>query len=144
MYTVSQLAHEAGSTADAVRHYTEIGLLKPQRDRNNNYRRYTADDLQRLCFIRTSRELGFSLDDVRRILADADRGDSPCPQVRELYAQRLVAVERDIERLLRQRDHMQKLLRRWKKLPDCVPTGTSLCHLIDEAKPCADGDCHHE
>lgn len=144
MYTVTQLAREAGATADAVRHYTEIGLLRPQRDRDNNYRRYGSADLKRLCFIRTSRDLGFSLDDIRRILGDADRGDSPCPQVRELYAQRLEQVERDIARLEAQREQMRVLLRRWKKLPDCVPTGDSLCHLIDQAEPAAAAACCHE
>lgn len=144
MYTVTQLAREAGTTADAVRHYTEIGLLRPQRDRDNNYRRYGSADLKRLCFIRTSRDLGFSLDDIRRILGDADRGDSPCPQVRELYAQRLEQVERDIARLEAQREQMRVLLRRWKKLPDCVPTGDSLCHLIDQAEPAVAAACCHE
>lgn len=137
MYTVVQLARAAGSTPDAVRHYTEIGLLHPQRDRRNNYRRYPDGDRQRLAFIRTSRELGFSLEDIRRILAEADRGDSPCPQVRELYARRLAAVEAEIERLSEQREHMQKLLRRWKKLPDSAPSGDSLCHLIGSSC-CAD------
>ncbi|MFZ5723144.1 MAG: MerR family transcriptional regulator [Pseudomonadota bacterium] len=148
MYTVTQLARLAGTTADAVRHYTEIGLLRPQRDHGNNYRRYTAADLKRLCFIRTSRELGFSLDDIRRILDEADRGDSPCPQVRELYAQRLAQVEQDIARLSMQRDQMRQLLQRWKKLPDCTPTGDSLCHLIDQSEPAPaateSGACCHE
>lgn len=48
MYTVTQLARAAGSTPDAVRHYTDIGLLCPQRDRGNNYRRYSEADRQRL------------------------------------------------------------------------------------------------
>lgn len=144
MYTVTRLAREAGTTADAVRHYTELGLLAPARDRDNNYRRYTAHDLRRLCFIRASRELGFALDDIRQILADADRGDSPCPQVREIYARRLDEVEREITRLSAQRDRMRQLLRRWKRLPDCVPTGDSLCHLIDEAAtdPVREDCCH--
>lgn len=142
MYTVSRLAREAGTTADAVRHYTEIGLLAPQRDRGNNYRTYGERDLKRLCFIRTSRELGFSLDDIRLILADADRGASPCPQVRELYARRLHEVEAEIARLDLQRDRMRQLLRHWQHLPDCAPTGDSLCHLIDEARPAAGACCH--
>ena len=144
MYTVTQLAREAGTTAEAVRHYTALGLLQPQRDRDNNYRRYSAQDLRRLCFIRASRDLGFPLDDIRLILDDADRGASPCPQVRSLYARRLEEVEAEIDRLSAQRERMRQLLRRWKRLPDCAPTGDSLCHLIDEAADTrAPGDgCH--
>lgn len=135
MYTVSALAREAGSTADTVRHYTEIGLLRPQRDPGNNYRRYPNAELKRLCFIRASRELGFSLDDIQQVLADADRGASPCPQVRGLYERRLADVERELARLLAQRDDMHRLLAHWKSLPDCAPTGDSLCHLIEQAGP---------
>lgn len=47
-------------------------------------------------------------------------------------------------RLGAQRDHMQQLLRRWKKLPDCVPTGSSLCHLIDQAAQAAGEECRHD
>ena len=133
MYTVTQLARAAGSTADAVRHYTEIGLLRPQRDRGNNYRRYSEADRQRLAFVRTSRELGFSLEDIRRILADADRGDTPCPQVRELYARRLAEVEQQIARLQAQRAQMAQLLARWQRQPDCAPSGNALCHLVADA-----------
>ncbi len=145
MYTVTQLAREAGTTAEAVRHYTGLGLLVPQRDRGNNYRRYSAQDLRRLCFIRASRDLGFSLDDIRQILADADRGASPCPQVRGIYARRLAEVETEIARLSSQRERMRRLLRRWQRLPDCAPTGESLCHLIDEATGTrVPGECCHE
>jgi len=139
MYAVSALAREAGSTVDAVRHYTEIGLLHPHRDRNNNYRRYTQADLKRLGFIRASRELGFSLDDIQRVLADAGRGDSPCPQVRALYERRLREVEQELARLQAQRDGMRRLLAHWRHLPDCAPTGDSICHLIEEAARTAAG-----
>lgn len=144
MYTVTTLAREAGATPDAVRHYTDLGLLRPVRDAGNNYRRYTAADLRRLGFIRTSRELGFSLDDIASILADADHGDSPCPQVREIYARRLVEVEAEISRLQAQRDGMRALLRRWQDMPDCMPTGSSVCHLIDQAGAMPKADCCHD
>ena len=144
MYTVTRLAREAGASADAVRHYTDIGLLRPQRDLANNYRRYTAADLQRLHFIRTSRDLGFGLEDIRTILTDADRGDSPCPQVRSLYERRLAEVDAEIARLTRRRDEMRDLLAQWKAMPDCVPTGDSLCHLVERAATRSAGECCHD
>jgi DNA-binding transcriptional MerR regulator len=140
MYTVTRLARAAGTSADAVRHYTELGLLAPVRDRSNNYRHYDEGQLARLQFVRTSRELGFSLDDIRSILADADRGDSPCPNVRELYQRRLAEVEAEIARLQAQRRRMRGLLQGWEALPDCVPSGRTLCHLIDQAR--AGSQCH--
>lgn len=93
MYIVSGLAREAGSTTDAGRHDTDIGLLHPHRDRDNNYRRYSQADLSRLGFIRATHAPGFSLDDMQRLLAH------------------------------------------WRHLPDCVPTGDSVCHLIEAAVP---------
>ena len=77
--------------------------------------------------------------------ADADLGASPCPQVRGIYARRLAEVETEIARLSSQRERMRRLLRRWQRLPDCAPTGESLCHLIDEATGTrVPGECCHE
>ena len=57
---VKQLAKLMGVTADTVRHYTRIGLLHPIRSEENGYQEYTKQDQQRLKFIISSRQLGFS------------------------------------------------------------------------------------
>ena len=81
---VAQLAKAAEVSAETVRHYSELGLLRPSRDPHNGYQQFSQSDLQRLRFIARARRLGFSLKDVQAILARADSGSAPCAEVRDL------------------------------------------------------------
>ena len=64
MKTVSQLAKTARVSAETVRYYSRLGLLKAQRDPHNGYQLFDQDAEQRLVFISQSRHLGFSLKDI--------------------------------------------------------------------------------
>lgn len=128
---VSDLAGAAGVSADTVRFYTRAGLLHPQRDPHNGYQRYAAADLQRLRFARKARQLGFSLKEVTAILGDADEHRSPCPHVRDLFAQKLAAVEQQLAELTELRDRMRAATRQWRKMPDGAPDGHTICRLIE-------------
>ena len=81
---VNELAIRSDVPAHVVRYYTQIGLLTPTREARNRYRDYVESDVYRVKFIRRAKWLGFTLRDVKAILGDADAGDSPCPEVRDL------------------------------------------------------------
>ncbi|WP_215143161.1 MerR family transcriptional regulator [Exiguobacterium qingdaonense] len=67
MYTIQQLAALAGTTTRTLRHYDTIGLLVPARD-DNDYRRYTSSDAERLQLILLYRTLDVPLDQIRQLL----------------------------------------------------------------------------
>lgn len=71
-YTVKKLAKLSGVTIRTLRFYDEIGLLKPAYYGDNNYRYYEEEQLLMLQQILFFRELGFSLDDVKRIVNSSD------------------------------------------------------------------------
>jgi DNA-binding transcriptional MerR regulator len=71
-YTVGAVARMSGVTVRTLHHYDEIGLLRPSGRSENGYRRYTDADLGRLQQILFYRELGFGLDDIGKVLTDAD------------------------------------------------------------------------
>lgn len=136
---VSELARAAGVSADTVRFYTREGLLHPNRDPHNGYQRFDADDLRRLRFARKARQLGFSLREVTDILREADEQRSPCPQVRDLFTQKLTDVEQQLRELTALRDRMRAAMTQWQEMPDGAPDGHTICRLIehwdeDEAK----------
>ena len=68
--TVSQLAQLAGVSVRTLHHYDEIGLLRPSARGRAGRRRYETRDLVRLQQILFFKELGFPLDEVRRLLDD--------------------------------------------------------------------------
>jgi MerR family transcriptional regulator, thiopeptide resistance regulator len=70
-YTVKQVAKLSGVSIRTLHHYDEIGLLKPARVGANGYRYYGREELLRLQQILLHRELGFALEDIRRVLGAA-------------------------------------------------------------------------
>jgi DNA-binding transcriptional MerR regulator len=129
--TVHDLAKRAGVPPHVVRYYTQRGLLHPQRNARNGYREYAASDLYRLQFICRAKRLGFTLTDIQLILSDADRGVSPCPQVRGLVRRRASENEERLADALRLQQRIRKAVDTWETLPDRPPDHLSLCRLID-------------
>src|SRR5947209_6467723 len=76
VFTVSEVAKLSGVSVRTLHHYDEIGLLKPACVGENGYRYYGKAELERLQQILFHRELGFPLEEVRRVLdaPDFDRG----------------------------------------------------------------------
>ncbi|MDX1457534.1 MAG: MerR family DNA-binding protein [Marinobacter sp.] len=128
---VNELAKAADTTPDTVRFYTREGLLNPARNPSNNYHQFTAQDLRRLKFARKARQLGFSLPEIKDILAQSDDHNSPCPMVRDVFQKRLHSVEQQIAELIELRDRMQSALATWKAMPDGTPDGHTICQLIE-------------
>ncbi len=88
---IGELSRQTGCNIETVRYYERIGLL-PKPSRRGTYRRYEAQDVRRLAFVRRARELGFTLDEVRALLALATGGQDACAEVREIAATHLADV----------------------------------------------------
>ncbi|NDL71953.1 MerR family transcriptional regulator [Vreelandella alkaliphila] len=144
---VSELARHGSVTAETVRHYTREGLLAPTRHPDNGYQLFSTTDLERLHFIQRARKLGFSVAEIRDILAHADQGDSPCPLVRDLLINRLPQIRARIAELEALAHRMEQALESWQDMPDGTPDGHSLCRLIEsfpEETPCNHAPCSHK
>ena len=128
---ISELAKAAGTSKDTVRHYVDLGLLQPARNPENGYLMFDEKALQRLNFIRMARGLGLALPDIRQIFADATRRQSPCPRVRHLLEQRVAETRKRIHELTLLCERMESALHEWQDMPDSVPTGSSICKLIE-------------
>lgn len=123
---IGDLSQRTGCNIETIRYYERIGLL-PQPPRSpSRYRLYDDDDVRRLMFVRRSRELGFSLDEVRTLLAlSADSGNEICAEVRELAAHHLEEIRRKIIDLRAMERVLAESVRR------CDAGQTHGCPLID-------------
>ncbi len=131
MMTATVLARQSDVSLYTVRHYTRIGLLKPSRNTQNNYKLYQPSDAVRVRFIKAAGNLGFSLSEIADILKEAKHGNSPCPMVREIIVRRIEENDRKIKAMQELQRKMEKSLKDWTKMKDSMPNGDSVCHLIE-------------
>lgn len=131
MMTATVLAKKSDVSLYTVRHYTRIGLLKPVRNSQNNYKIYQPSDAVRVRFIKASGNLGFSLAEIADVLDEAKHGNSPCPMVREIIVRRIEENRRKIKEMQRLQLKMENALKDWKQMKDSMPNGDSVCHLIE-------------
>jgi len=135
MMTVSELASLSGATPHAVRYYTRMGLLRPERNPDNGYRLYKPREVNWLRFIRQAKRLGYTLNEIKAIMHDADKGQSPCPRVREILQRRIVKNRQQLEDLMTLQTRMEQALLDWADKSDGIPDGHSVCHLIESFSP---------
>jgi Cu(I)-responsive transcriptional regulator len=107
---IGQLSRRTGVPIDTVRYYEKQCLL-PQPTRSaSGYRHYEADDVLRLNFIRRAKVLGFTLDEIRDLLALSSARDGDMAAIRAAAADKLADVERRLAELTRMRDGLRTLV----------------------------------
>jgi MerR family transcriptional regulator, mercuric resistance operon regulatory protein len=95
--SIGELSRRTDCNVETIRYYERIGLLPKPRRQGGRYRRYDADDVSRLRFIRRARQLGFGLDDVRELLRlTAGRGEAARAEARQLAAAHVAEVRAKI------------------------------------------------
>lgn len=99
--TRGELARRTGCNLETIRYYEKIGLM-PDPDRSaSGYRQYELQHVQRLRFIMRSRQLGFSLDDIRVLLRLVDGGGYTCGEVKDMTLIHIADIRRKIDDLRR-------------------------------------------
>jgi DNA-binding transcriptional MerR regulator len=96
---IGALAKQTGTNAPTIRYYEEIGLLRSAGRQAGNQRVYSDADVKSLTFIRRCREFGFSIDQVRSLVALVQDPASSCMHARDLAQEHLVAVRAKLAEL---------------------------------------------
>jgi MerR family mercuric resistance operon transcriptional regulator len=121
MLTIGGLATAGGVGVETVRYYQRRGLMKtPPRD--GGVRRYGADDVRRLRFIRQAQAAGFALDTIAELIAlDASRDR---PRARELARAHIAALNARIAELTAARTALERLAH------ECAASDEGQCPII--------------
>ena len=90
---ISELAKRGGTTRKALRLYESAGILPASRRTAAGYRIYDGEALEVLSFIRRARGLGFTLAEIKDIVAIGRAGRAPCPHVRQHIRHKLEDLE---------------------------------------------------
>lgn len=99
--TIGALSERAEVSIETIRYYERIGMLpKPPRS-PGGHRLYTNEHKQRLVFIRRSRELGFSLKQVRLLLGLAGSRRLSCAKVKNITEEHIAGIQQRLNDLRR-------------------------------------------
>ena len=118
---IGQAARRTGLSAKMIRYYESIGLLKPATRSDSGYRLYQQDDLHSLTFIKRSRDLGFSLEEVAKLLTRWQDRQRASADVKALASEHIADLNRRIEELVSLRDTLSELVAHCQgdDRPDC-------------------------
>ena len=108
--TIGAVAKRAGVAIDTIRYYEREGLLPEPLRRASGYRSYNESIISRLRFIRRAKDLGFTLEEIRDLLAlsaDQHRG---VKEVKQRAEQRLASIDARIAELMRVRKGLEQLI----------------------------------
>ena len=134
---IGQAARRSGLSTKMIRYYESIGLLKPATRSDSGYRLYQAQDLHNLAFIKRSRDLGFSLEEVGKLLTLWQDRQRASADVKALAMHHIDELNRRIEELVSLRDTLGELVSHCQgdDRPDCP-------NLKDLANGAAGSCCH--
>jgi DNA-binding transcriptional MerR regulator len=109
-YSIGDLSRETGCKVQTIRYYEKIGMMPEPARTSGNQRRYDCRHVERLAFIRHSRQLGFPLEAVRDLLSLADNPRQPCEAADVIARAQLEDVKRRIAQLQALRGELERMI----------------------------------
>lgn len=107
--TIGQVAKAAAVNIETIRYYERRGLFPNAKRTPAGYRQYENEAVRRLKFVKRAQDLGFSLNDIKELLALRVRHGAACTAVEREVRQKIVPVEHMLNELSRVRDVLGRL-----------------------------------
>ena len=132
-FTIGRLAAATGVNLETVRYYERIELMPPPARTASGHRAYEAGHVRRLAFIRRARELGFSIEQIRALLALAEPSRASCAEVSEIARTHLEEVRQKLADLAKLEGILAETISR------CSGDPAPSCPVLDmlATPPCA-------
>lgn len=112
---IGEVAQRSGLSRNALRLYEAAGILPAAGRTASGYRIYASEAVEIASLVRQARGLGFTLAEIKEIVAIKRTGGSPCPHVRDLVHRKLEELDRELSRLHGVRDGLGAMLRGWRR-----------------------------
>ena len=118
---IGEAAGASGVSAKMIRHYESVDLLPPAARTDAGYRQYTEKDVHTLQLIRRSRDLGFSIEEIRGLLSLWQDRRRPSRQVKAMAQAHIAELEQKAQEILAMKSTLEHLVHccRGDDRPDC-------------------------
>src|SRR5574341_341348 len=132
-WLIGEVAARCGVSRKALRLYEAAGILPLPNRTASRYRVYGPETLALLRFVTQARRLGFSLAEIKEIVAIKRSGQIPCEHVRALVSRKVAQLDRELRELADQRMMLRALLSSWRPSPG---KAAAVCpHIEEEDRP---------
>lgn len=117
-YSIKDLREKTGLTRDAILYYENFGLIEPDERAQSGYRRYNADKIGRLLFIKNMKKYGFTLNEIKNFLEE-EKGS------KDHFDNFYKALENKIEKFNMQIKEASRLKNELRQLKEICKSGSS-------------------
>lgn len=100
MYQIGEISKQLGISVDTLRYYEKINLLPPIHRKPSGLRLYGKKDISRVKFIKRSQRMGFSLDEIKKLMQFREAPQKAKPEVRRLAGEKLMDIEKRLDDLV--------------------------------------------
>lgn len=121
LLTRGELAVKISCNIETIRYYEQIGILPPPQRSEGGHRLYGEEMVKRLHFVRRSRDLGFTLEEIRGLLRLVDGGKYTCSQIEKLARDHVADIRRKISDLRKLKKVLESMASQCSggKVPKC-------------------------
>ena len=123
---IGQAASASGVSAKMIRHYEEVGLVRAPKRTPSNYRTYSASDVHVLRFVKRARTLGFSMSDIKDLLALWQNKGRPSASVKKIAGRHIAELNHKISEMQSLASALEHLARH------CHGDGRPECPILDD------------
>ncbi len=109
MFSIGDISKRTGVKVPTIRYYEQLGLITAPLRSSGNQRRYSAEDVKRLGFIKRARDLGLPLDAIRELLRLSEHPGEPCADADRIAAAHLNVIREKIASLQSLEQELQRI-----------------------------------
>ena len=130
---IGEISKKSEIPVKTIRYYEEFGLLHHPKRSLSKYRMYTQKDLEKLLFIKKSKDLGLTLAEIKKIIKRSSSGvEATCCLVHEVFEEKIAECERRIKELKETKHRLNERLHHWITPSESKKLKFTICPQIEK------------
>ncbi|MBP9855610.1 MAG: MerR family transcriptional regulator [Candidatus Omnitrophica bacterium] len=129
---IGEISKNTNIPVKTIRYYEEFGLLHKPKRSMSQYRVYSLKDIEKLLFIKKSKDLGLTLAEIKKIIKRSSRGvEQTCCLVHEVFEEKITDCEQRIKALKETKKRLSERLHHWITPGEAKKLKFTICPQIE-------------